>query len=70
MRRETLIDPIDKRKVPMAKRITIMLDEKLEKKIRNIQASMIKKLNTGISFSEVMNQILQEGLQKSKYSKF
>jgi len=48
----------------MASRKTIMLDEDLEKKIRAIQSKMLKEKNQSISFSYVINQVLEEGLKK------
>ena len=41
-------------------RKTIMLDEKLEKKIREIQGNLIKKTRKNVSFSQVLNQALDE----------
>ena len=48
----------------IARRKTIMLDENLEKKIRAIQSKMLKEKNQSISFSYVINQVLEEGLEK------
>jgi len=47
----------------MAKRITIMLDEDLDKKIRLRQANMIQKENKSVSFSRVINDILKKDLK-------
>ena len=44
----------------MAKRVTIMLDEDLDKKLRMIQAKLIQSTNMSISFSEVINETLRK----------
>ena len=44
----------------MAKRITIMLDEELDKKIRNLQAKMIQNENKSVSFSKVINEVIKK----------
>jgi len=43
----------------MAKRITIMLDDDLDKKLRLKQADMIKKTQNSISFSKVINDVIR-----------
>ena len=48
----------------MAERITIMLDEDLVKRIREKQAKMIKESTKSVSFSKVINDVLQQGLKK------
>ena len=48
----------------MAERKTIMLDENIVKKVRLIQAKKIRDLNQSISFSQMINTILEEGLKK------
>ena len=47
----------------MAKRITIMLDGELDKKIRSIQAKQIMKYEKSVSFSHVLNEILRKGFK-------
>ncbi|HSA76988.1 MAG: hypothetical protein KGZ34_09435 [Nitrosarchaeum sp.] len=47
----------------MAKRTTIMLEDDIIKKIRIIQANMIKHSVESVSFSSVVNQILQKALK-------
>ena len=47
----------------MAKRLSIMLDEDLNKKLRLKQAKMLKKSKKGISFSAVLNDTLRESLK-------
>jgi len=43
----------------MAKRITIMLDDDMDKKLRIRQADLIKKSQSSISFSKVINEVLR-----------
>jgi len=47
----------------MAKRITIMLDDDLDKKLRQIQAKEIQNTISSVSFSVVLNQELRKGLK-------
>jgi len=47
----------------MLKRITIMLDNDLASKIRKIQAEQIKKTNSNVSFSRVINNYLQKSIK-------
>lgn len=47
----------------MNRRITITLDPSLEEKIREIQAKKIVASKKAISFSEVVNNVLKEGLK-------
>ena len=49
----------------MSKRITIMLDSDLDKKIRLLQARMIQNTTSSVSFSNMLNQVLRESLKKS-----
>lgn len=48
----------------MAKRITIMLDEDLDKKLRSIQAKAIQNTISSVSFSTVLNETLRNSLKK------
>jgi hypothetical protein len=50
----------------MAKRITIMLDDDLEKKIRLAQSKKILAENRSVSFSFVINDLLEKHLAKKK----
>ena len=43
----------------MAKRVTIMLDDDLDRKIRIRQAEIIRKTQTSTSFSSVINDSLR-----------
>ena len=44
------------------KRISIMLDEKLVTKIRNLQADELKKSHASVSFSATINKTLAKHL--------
>jgi len=48
----------------MAKRVTIMLDDDLDKKLHLIQAKALQSTNSGVSFSSVLNEILRNNLKK------
>jgi len=48
----------------VAKRVTIMIDAELDKKIRAIQAKMIQTTNSSVSYSKVINELLQKSLKK------
>jgi hypothetical protein len=47
----------------MAKRITIMLDDYLVKKLHEIQAIQIKKTQKSVSFSRVLNEMLRKNIK-------
>ena len=47
----------------MAKRITIMIDDDLDKKLRLIQAKEITKTSSSISYSQVVNEMLRKQLK-------
>jgi len=47
----------------MAKRITIMLDDDLVKKLHEIQAKQIKISKSSVSFSAIINEILRKSLK-------
>jgi len=48
----------------MAKRITIVIDDDLDKKIRLIQAKIISSTASSMSYSRVINDILRKNLKK------
>lgn len=48
----------------MAKRITIMLDDDLVKKLHELQAKKIKESSESVSFSAILNKSLEKGLKK------
>jgi hypothetical protein len=47
----------------IAKRITIMIDEDLDKKLRLIQAKQIQSTNGSVSYSKVINDTLRKQLK-------
>ncbi len=47
----------------MAKRITIMIDDDLDKKLRIIQAKAIQNTTSSVSFSRVINQIVRKQIK-------
>ena len=47
----------------MAKRVTIVLDDDLVKKLREKQSNQIKKSVKSVSFSSVMNEYIRKGLK-------
>ncbi len=49
----------------MGERISIVLDDDLNKKLHDIQAKLIKESQKSVSFSAVLNDIVRTGL-KSK----
>ena len=44
----------------VSKRVTIMLDDDLDKKLRLLQAKLIQSTNKSVSFSEVINDLLRK----------
>jgi len=48
----------------MAKRITIMIDDDLDKKLRLMQAKMIQTTTGSVSYSKVINEMLAKGIKK------
>jgi len=50
----------------MMRRVTITLDDKLESKIREIQAKKISESKKSISFSNVVEEILKQGLKANR----
>ena len=48
----------------MGKRVTIVLEDELIKKLHEIQARQIKESTGAVSFSEVINETLKKGLKK------
>jgi hypothetical protein len=47
----------------MFKRITIMIDEDLDKKLRSIQAKAIQNTTSSVSYSRVINEELRKKLK-------
>ncbi len=48
----------------MLRRITIMIDDKILKKLRIKQAKLLKRENGSVSLSRVINDSLNESLKK------
>lgn len=48
----------------MAKRITIVMDDDLVKKLHEIQAKKIRESSKSVSFSAVLNECLASELKK------
>ena len=49
----------------MSKRITIMIDDDIDKKLRLRQAKQIQQEQKSISYSKVLNDTLRSGLGKN-----
>ncbi len=47
----------------MSKRVTIMIDEDIDKKLRLRQAKMIQQYKSSYSFSRVLNESLRKVLK-------
>ncbi|MFB5614695.1 MAG: hypothetical protein ACE5RI_06280 [Candidatus Nitrosomaritimum yanchengensis] len=47
----------------MAKRVTIMIDDDLDKKLRLLQSKLISKTNESVSYSSVINNELRKQLK-------
>jgi len=47
----------------MAKRVTIMLDDDLDKKVRMLQAKEISQSISSVSFSKMINELLRKQLK-------
>lgn len=50
----------------MARRVTIMIDDDLDKKIRYKQAKLIEKRKESVSFSRVVNDSIRECFKNGK----
>ena len=48
----------------MTKRVTIMIDEDNDKKLRMIQAKQITQSTKSVSYSRVINEILRKAISK------
>lgn len=47
----------------MSRRITIMIDDDVDKKLRQLQSKLILKNNESVSYSKVINQELRKQLK-------
>lgn len=50
----------------MAKRVTIMIDDDLDKKLRLLQAKLIQETVDSVSYSQVINDTLRKNLKNLK----
>jgi len=50
----------------MSSRVTIVLSSSNSEKLRHLQAKMIKTSSKSVSFSHVLNLVLEDGLKKYK----
>lgn len=50
----------------MGIRVTVVLDQNNVEKLRGIQSKLIKNSTKSVSFSHVLNQVVEEGLRKFK----
>jgi len=50
----------------MGLRISTILDESIEKKVRVIQAKLLRRSTKSVSFSYVLNRVVENGLKKFK----
>jgi len=48
----------------MSKRITIMMEDDVDRKLRLIQAKEIQSTTSSVSYSSVINKILKNNLKK------
>jgi len=47
----------------MARRVTVVLDDELVKKLRNVQSKKIDKSKKSVSFSSVINEELRKAIK-------
>ncbi|AJW71517.1 hypothetical protein [Nitrosopumilus adriaticus] len=57
---------LERKNVSNYSRVTITLDKEMTKNLREIQSKLIKNTNEGISFSQVVNLVLEEGVKVKK----
>ena len=50
----------------MVRRVSILLDDELDKKLRLKQAKLIQKSKNTVSFSKVLNDVLKEGFKNGR----
>ena len=55
------------KRLSMLKRVTIMLDEELVRKIRWEQAKLLQNSVNSVSFSQVLSQYLKQSLKNGRY---
>jgi len=47
----------------MSERLTVMLNSDIAKKLRALQAKQIKETSSTVSFSRIVNEVLEKGLK-------
>ena len=47
----------------MAKRVTIMLDDDISKKLHDLPAKLIRESKESVSFSAVINELLRKNIK-------
>ncbi|MBT4327268.1 MAG: hypothetical protein HOD60_10260 [Candidatus Nitrosopelagicus sp.] len=47
----------------MAERVTIMLNSDIAKKLRKMQAKKLLETSSTVSFSRIINEVLEKGLK-------
>ena len=47
----------------MSERVTIMLNSDIAKKLRALQAKTIKESSSTVSFSRIVNEVLEKGFK-------
>ncbi|NND85951.1 MAG: hypothetical protein HKM23_01215, partial [Nitrosopumilus sp.] len=57
---------LDRKDMSNYSRVTITLDKDMSKSLRAIQAKLIQNTNESISFSQVVNLVLEEGVKVKK----
>ncbi len=58
---------LEEKWIDMAKRITIILDYDLLKKLHEIQAKLIKQSSNSRSFSRVLKDVLRKGINPKSW---
>lgn len=48
----------------MGERVTIVLNSDIAKKLRNLQAKTLKESASSVSFSRIINEVLEKGLKQ------
>lgn len=47
------------------KRVSVMMDDEIDRKLRNLQAHLIRKDNKSYSYSQVLNLVVKQGLKNN-----
>ena len=46
----------------MNRRVTIVIDDAIDKKVREIQAKVIPKVSMSVSYSRIVNKMMKDGM--------